>query len=126
MFKGRKILGLHIRLGDYLKEPHNEYHGITSLNYYKKALIEFNDNYEDYDIIVFSDDYSEANKRLSELNMDYTCANKISSSDEEDFLLLCLCDYKICTNSSFSLMSCFFNDYLNLKKSINTYFLKMV
>jgi hypothetical protein len=50
----KKILAIHIRLGDYKK--HNNIYGNPCLYYYKLALSNF--YLDDYQIILFSDDIS--------------------------------------------------------------------
>ena len=49
----RNCISLHIRRGDYLKPPHNEHHGVQTLEYYQKVLDWFP---EHLPVIIFSDD----------------------------------------------------------------------
>ena len=118
---GKKILAIHVRLGDYLKLQHHHY--IQPLEYYKKALSYY--NLENYKIILFSDDIPAAKNKLSDLNLDLICANDLFTEDEDQFLMLSLCDIKICANSTYSLMSCYFSEIYNFKDD-NEYILPAI
>ena len=109
----KKIIAIHIRLGDYKK--YTSFYGKISLNYYKAALSEFNLN--DYQIILFSDDYEDASKFLKPLNLNLTSADSILTDDEEQLYMLIIADVKICSNSTYSLMSCYFSEILNIGKN---------
>lgn len=108
-FFEKDTLAIHMRLGDY--EKLQNIHAIPSIEYYKKALSCYNLN--KYQIILFSDDFKLANDKLKEINIDYIKANEFYENDEDQFLLMSLCNVKICANSSFSLMSCYFNEIYN-------------
>lgn len=101
----KKILGIHIRLGDYLKI--SDYYKVQ-IDYYKKALSYY--NLEKYKIIIFSDDYDNCIEFIKPLELNYIDARIYSDIDEIQFYMLILCDIKICTNSTFSLMSCYMNE----------------
>ena len=42
--------------------------------------------------------------------------NNYSTNDELQFLMLTLSDIRVCSNSTFSLMSCYFNEIFEFKK----------
>lgn len=109
----KKILAIHLRLGDY-KKLKNIY-GNPCLNYYKLALSNFNLN--EYQIILFSDDYHTAKEFLNPLNLNFIQADDIFKNDEEQFYMLIISDIKICANSTFSLMSCYFSEFLNIGRN---------
>ena len=109
----KKILAIHIRLGDYVKLQ--DFHPILSIDYYKKALSYY--NLENYQIILFSDDILGAKEKLKELNLNFISANELYEEDEDQFYILCLSDVRICANSSFSLMSCYLNEIYNFKEN---------
>ena len=109
---GKRILAIHVRLGDYIKLA--DHHYVQPLEYYKKALSYY--TLEDYQIILFSDEIQAAKEKLDPLNLDFICADDILTGDEEQFLMLCLCDVRICSNSTYSLMSCYFNEMYNFKE----------
>ena len=106
---GKKILSIHMRLTDYIK--HSEIHYNTPVEYYKNALEKYNLN--EYQIILFSDDFKLANSMLKDLNLNYINANELFEDDEDQFYMLALSNVSVCPNSSFSLMSCYFNEIFN-------------
>ena len=108
----KKIISLHVRLGDYINLP--TYHPVQPIEYYKKALSYYNLEY--YQIILFSDNIEIAREKLYSLNIDMINANDIFIDDEDQFYMLFLSDVIICSNSSFSLMSCYFNEIFEFKK----------
>lgn len=103
---GKKILSIHVRLGDY--EKLQDYHPIPPIEYYMKAISFFNLN--DYQIILFSDNIAKAKNKLAPLNLNFIEANSLYTDDEEQFYMLMLSNVKICANSSFSLLSCYLNE----------------
>lgn len=111
--KFKKIIAIHLRLGDYLQLP--EYHPTMPIKYYEKALSYYNLN--NHQIILFSDDYELANDKLKCLNLNYINANQLFENDEEEFYALCFSDIRICANSSFSLMSCYFTEIFEFKEN---------
>ena len=102
----KKILSIHIRLGDYTKLTN--YHYNAPFEYYQKALSEY--NLDEYQLILFSDDSKKADEILNPLNLNYIKADNLFCDDEDQFYMLALSNVKICAASSFSLMSCYFND----------------
>jgi hypothetical protein len=116
----KKILGIHIRLTDYIKMKN--YHNNLDINYYDNALSYF--NLTEYDIMLFSDDFEKASELLKPLNIKFHNSNDFFKDDENQFIMLCLCDAKICANSSFSLMSCYFNDIFKFKDNVKCIFPK--
>jgi GR25 family glycosyltransferase involved in LPS biosynthesis len=109
----KEIIAIHIRLRDYVNLQ--DYHPIPSLEYYKKALSYYDLN--KYQIILFSDDINDAKEKLKYLNLNYIDANELYSNDEDQFYMLCLSNIRICSNSTFSLMSCYLNEMYNFKEN---------
>lgn len=105
----KDILCIHIRLGDYVNK--NDYHPVQSVDYFKKSLSYFNLN--NYQIILFSDDFEHAIEILKTLNLSFKKASEYSNNDEVQFYMLMLSQVRICSNSSFSLMSCYLNEMYN-------------
>ena len=105
----KKTIAIHYRLDDYLYLEH--YHGITPQHYYQKALSLFDLN--NYKIILFSDQIDEARKRINIYCQEYIEADKYYQNEEQQFFLMSCCDVIIGTNSSFSLMSSYFNNIYN-------------
>lgn len=105
----KKILSIHVRLGDYVNLQH--VHPIPSLEYYQKALKNY--NLGEYQLILFSDNIQMAKEKLSPLNLKFIDADDFNTNDEYQLFMLSLTDVIICANSSFSLMSCYFNEMFN-------------
>ena len=91
---------VHIRRGDYLKEPHKSFHGVLDLEYYRRALecVEHQMQYLGrVEFFIFSDD----------LNW---CQNTFKGGFEfvdhgnayESLFLMKLCHHAIIANSSYS------------------------
>ena len=108
LFGDEKIIIIHIRLGDYLDHP--DLFPISPIDYYKKALSFY--NVEEYRIFLISDDISKAKEMLHPLQINYETTN---FDDEHDFYMLLLSDVRICSNSTFSLMSCYLNEIYKFK-----------
>jgi hypothetical protein len=106
----KKILAIHMRLTDY--ETKSFIHPIPNIKYYKKCLNNY--NLDEYQIILFSDNIEKSKNKMMELNINnFITANEIYENDEEQFLMMCLTDIRICCNSTYSLMSCYFNEIYN-------------
>lgn len=84
---------IHIRRGDYLKNP--DYHPVCEVSYYEKAMAMFDENTA---FIVVSDDMEWAKENIKGPNVAY------SPFDDEimDFYLMTQCNNGIISNSSFS------------------------
>jgi hypothetical protein len=92
----KKLLSVHVRLGDYLNPGYTSTHFICNRDYYINALKHFDLN--EYTIIVCTDDVVNYNKYINIEN-----AILCNGKDElEDLYLLSQCDASILTNSSFS------------------------
>jgi hypothetical protein len=95
-----ELVCVHIRLGDYVFNQNC--HPVCTLDYYKTALkdiLSLNVN-NDIQIVLLSDDYTEANKMLREMGLFV-----IAHGTENKFFDMCLmtkCQYHVIANSSFS------------------------
>lgn len=91
-FEESEIISLHIRRGDYTKNPN---HPVQPIEYYEKALLEF----EELPVIIFSDDpewcYSQ---KLFDSDRFFVSENNF----DFDLCLMTLCQYHIIANSSYS------------------------
>lgn len=102
----KKILGVHVRIGDFLSPVNYNSHFVCTPTYYQNALQEFNLN--EYIIIVCTDDPINLFKIFPERNIVLSnCKSEI-----EDLYLLTQCDAHILTNSSFS----WWGNYLGKEK----------
>jgi hypothetical protein len=93
--KGREVISLHIRRGDYVSNPN---HPVQTLEYYETALKKLPDNCL---VIVFSDDSDWCGKQELFDNDDKFLISENNSYDA-DMCMMTFCDYHIIANSSFS------------------------
>lgn len=114
----KKTIGIHVRLGDYVKKE--DYHSIIPNKYYEHLLSKFDKN--EHTIILFSDDTINAHKKLDYLKINFIDADTIYDDEEQQFLMFSLCDIKICSNSTYSLMSTLINDIYNFKINTKSFF----
>ncbi|WP_435189513.1 alpha-1,2-fucosyltransferase [Pseudothioglobus sp. nBUS_23] len=108
---GRKKVFVHLRRGDYLKETFNNQKGVNlPFSYYKSALEMIKKDIRDPYFIFLSDDsdyVEQAFRHISE-------SDKYISTNHPlvDLALMSLCEYGICSNSTFS----WWGSYLMKKK----------
>jgi len=118
----KKILSIHFRLGDYLLKPLT--HTNLDYSYYNKCLKNY--NLDDYIIILFSDDIKIAKNKMKILNINnYKLANDYFENDEEQFLLFSFSNIGICSNSTFTLFSTYFNEIYKFNNNSKYYFPKI-
>lgn len=87
---------IHVRGGDYLKEPHKSFHGNMTLEYYQKAIAHIRTISPNCIFYVFSDNKEWCRANLSEHVL-------VEGTDKfQDMLLMSLCKHAIIANSSFS------------------------
>jgi hypothetical protein len=98
----KELVSLHIRRGDYLKFP--TIHPFIGMDYINKSISLF----DDYNILVFSDDIKWCNDNIQKENVFYL-NNDIKLEDYQELWLMSLCDHNIISNSSFS----WWGSYLN-------------
>lgn len=102
----KETIALHIRMGDYKLLP--DFHPIITIEYIQKSLSYY--DLEKYQLLLFTDDIENALELIKPLRLNIKNVNDIFKNDEEQFILLSLSNIRICSNSSFSLMSCYFNE----------------
>lgn len=107
---GKKTIGIHVRLTDYVKN--NKFFYNYPVSYYQQVLSKY--NLSEYNIILFSDDINKAINMLNFISRDnIITADSISSDDEDQFYLLTLTNIRICPNSTYSLWTCYLNEIYN-------------
>lgn len=116
-----KTIALHIRLTDYVG---NNFYVRLDKNYYENILNGY--NLDEYIILLFSDDVLEATIMLNDMtclkNKRVILANSISDDDEEQFILFCYTNIRICPNSSYSLTACYITEIFNLVETRKYHF----
>lgn len=102
----KQTIAIHIRRGDYIDNPS---YVTLPINYYITAMLDNFKNWEEYNILVFSDN-------ISYCKVHFDCLPNVffaeGNSDIEDLILMSECDNFILSNSSFS----FWAAYLGEKK----------
>jgi hypothetical protein len=89
---------IHVRRGDYLREPHKSFHGILSGDYYSEAVKQVYRDAPEAQFFLFSDD----GEWLDNAGV-LPCATRVKPGREaEDIYLMSLCKHAIIANSSFS------------------------
>lgn len=99
---------VHVRRGDYLKEPHKSFHGVLGMSYYSRAASEIFErtNGSVKRFVVFTDDPEWARTQFT--NPFYTVIEP--NRESEDIYLMSLCKHAIIANSSFSWFGAWLGD----------------
>lgn len=101
----KSVIAISVRRGDYLGNPN--YHCLP-ISHYIHALFEHFPDWEQYNIVVFSDDIPYCRVHFDCLENVYFSEN---NSDIEDICLMSLCTHFLVANSTFS----WFGAYLGEK-----------
>lgn len=88
---------VHIRRGDYLKEPHKSFHGNLSLEYYRRGLETIAEQKGEITPFIFSDDLNWCQDTFKG-NFEFVGHDNAY----ESLFLMALCDHAVIANSSFS------------------------
>ena len=99
-------VSIHVRRGDYLKHPEI---GVLDLDYYKNAIKNLEEKYNDLHFFIFSNDIDWCRVNMKFLNgKKYEfCSGLYRESDE--LILMSRCDHNIIANSSFSWWAAWLN-----------------
>jgi len=109
--KRENSVSIHVRRGDYIINPGtNAYHGVCSLEYYKKAVRIIKEKLKNPIFYLFSDD-AEWIKNEFKLDIKYKIPG--CNYDYDDFRLMQSCKHHITANSSFSWWSAWLSEYKN-------------
>jgi hypothetical protein len=112
-------IGLHFRIGDY--KNIQEYHPLTTYEYYKNSIEYINDNSpdENLNIIYFFEEKDSADVLLIVQKLEkrfpknqFICCNEFMS-DWEQLIYMSVCKHNIIANSSFSWWGAYFNSHLD-------------
>ena len=114
--KERTTCSLHVRRGDYLKDP--DFAGICDKDYYRRAVQQVKkEKGENIAFLVFSNDLAWCREELAPCFGDnpvvYVDWNKGTDS-YKDMLLMTKCDVNIIANSSFSWWGAYLNTNSNV------------
>lgn len=92
----KKTIAISIRRGDFVTDP-NFY--LLPLEFYLAALVEYFPRYDEYNILVFSDDIRFCRTYIKPLGNIFFAKGL---NDVEQLCLMSLCDHFIISNSTFS------------------------
>lgn len=113
---GLHTCSIHVRRGDYLKEPHLSYHGVLDMDYYSFAISKLYGSLADFEpfkkiqYIVCSDDIEWCKEHLIGIgNIHFVEGNE----DIIDLFLMAHCNDNIIANSSFSWWSGYLNQNID-------------
>lgn len=102
-------ISIHVRRGDYIKEPYNAIYGnVCTLEYYTKAISIIKKHFDNPQFFIFSDDIEWVKQNLSIDNATYIDWNTKENSIY-DMYLMSHAAANIIANSTFSYWGAFFN-----------------
>lgn len=105
-------VSIHIRRGDYAKNPHtNKHHGLIGLDYYKKAAEYIKTKINNPLFFIFSDDVDWVRINLKIENCVFISNPKIAETEE--MYLMSQCTHNIIANSTFSWWGAYLNQNLD-------------
>jgi len=106
-------VSLHVRRGDYVKNPQvlKEF-GICSIDYYKRAIKHIEDSVDSPTYFVFSDDLAWVKKNLP-VGEKVVYIQGENITDTEELTLMSKCKHNIIANSTFSWWGAWLNQNSN-------------
>jgi hypothetical protein len=110
----KNAVSLHVRRGDYVRNPKTAAtHGLCSLDYYQAAIRYISKQVEQPFFFIFSDDITWVKKHL-EMNFPCRYIDHNSGADSyNDMHLMSLCRHHIIANSSFSWWGAWLSSHKN-------------
>jgi hypothetical protein len=121
--KGKTIIGIHLRRGDYITEPRVGFTLVFPSKWYCQWLEGVWDGLEDPVLFLCSDDLDsvlpdfEKFSPLTFRDLDVKLPDRIKDLDIEfyiDFFMLSRCDVVCTSNSNFSFVACMLNDHAKM------------
>lgn len=117
--KGKTIVGIHIRRGDYITEPRVGFTLVFPTKWYCDWLAEIWDKLENPVLLLCSDDIDsiiddfDKFSPLTSKDLEVKLPERIKDIDIEfyiDFFMLSNCDVVVASNSNFSFVACMLNE----------------
>ena len=100
---GVVAISLHIRRGDYVANPSSlAFHGLCSLDYYRRAINYISNRVVNPVFYIFSDDIPWARENLQLEHSCHYVGNNKGRESYNDMRLMSQCQHHIIANSSFS------------------------
>lgn len=116
-----RVISMHFRMGDYKSLP--QYHPIQPVEYYVKALANFDEN-DEWTVLYFceKEDIEMVNGKVDILRQQYPKMKfermEEKLEDWEEMLTMSLCRHHVIANSSFS----YFGAYFNTREEVQVYY----
>lgn len=116
--KGKTIVGIHIRRGDYIKDPLLGYTLVFPIKWYCEWLAEIWDKLENPVLFLCSDDLDSIIDEFDKFSpvtakdLNVKLPERVKDLNIEfyiDFFMLSKCDVVVASNSSFSFVACMMN-----------------
>ena len=96
-------VSLHVRRGDYVTNPSSlAFHGLCSLNYYRRAINYISDRVDNPVFYIFSDDILWVRENLQLKHSCHYVESNEGMESYNDMRLMSQCQHHIIANSSFS------------------------
>ncbi len=109
--KSTDNVSIHIRRGDYVRDKKtNEFHDVTKMQFYKKAIELVSKIQDKPTFFVFSDDITWCKKSLNFIEDATFVDHNEQEESYEDMRLMSSCKHNIIANSSFSWWGAWLND----------------
>lgn len=112
ILKNQNTIAIHIRRGDYVTDKHtNHFHGVCSLDYYTKGILETTSKIDNPTLVFFSDDSDWVKQNFDSLAFNKIFINhNIGKNSWIDMYLMSICSHNIIANSSFSWWAAWLNN----------------
>lgn len=107
--KNRETVAIHIRLGDYIKEPSKSIFHVCNFSYYKKAIEYCNKHLQNPVFIIFSENYDIVKKEL-QISGEHFFADFAENDPINDLQFMSLCKHNIISNSTYSWWAAYLNN----------------
>ncbi len=103
-------VSIHVRRGDYLKDP--TYEGICDLPYYENSIAYIKERVENPHFYIFSNDAKWCEENIAPLCENYTVIDWNGGKKSwADMLLMSKCNHNIIAHSSFSWWAAWLNNH---------------
>ena len=107
-------VSVHIRRGDYVNNAETfQKHGVSSMEYYNKAINYINKRVENTHFFIFSDDIEWVRQNFTIKHAIHFIGFNDASKNFEDLRLMKNCKHNIIANSSFSWWGAWLNENPN-------------
>ena len=109
----RNSISIHIRRGDYVKNPQTKkYHGLCPLLYYRDSIDLIAESIDHPHFFIFSDDTEWVKENLK-ISFNNTFVSGLGLSPQQELYLMSKCSHNIIANSSFSWWGAWLNKNIN-------------